>query len=379
MSRKRGNGEGSIYIHKRNGRKVGYRGAYTVHAAAGPKRRYVTGKDRDEVRAKLTRAMADRDGGFVYDSKNMSVEEYLGRWLTDSVRDTVRESTYASYRRMVGNHLVPGVGRLKLAKLKPGDLRRLYREKLNSGLSTRTVRYVHTIVKKALKDAVRMEAIPRNPADAVDPPKLRQEEMHPLSANQARALLRTAATSGNRLEALFVVAVHTGMRPGELLALRWEDVRFEGTPAMLEVRRSLSASQFTATKTGKGRRVALSRGATEALRAHRKRQLEEGMEKAGLWKDHGLVFPSRNGTPLEHHNVVRSFKRLLRRAGLPKTFRLYDLRHTAATLLLSRNVHPKYVAEMLGHSSIAITLDKYSHVIEGMDGGTGSAMDEILS
>lgn len=234
------------------------------------------------MRAKLTRTMADRDGGFVYDSKNMSVEEYLGRWFTDSVRDTVRESTYASYRRMVGNHLVPGVGRLKFAKLNPGDLQRLYREKLDSGLSTRTVRYMHTIVKKALKDAVRMEALPRNPADTVDPPKLRQAEMHPLSANQARVLLRTAATSGNRLEALFVVAVHTGMRPGELLALRWEDVRFEDTPAALEVRRSLSASQFTATKTGKGCRVALSRGATEALRAPRNRQLEEMMEKAGL-------------------------------------------------------------------------------------------------
>ena len=150
------------------------------------------------------------------------------------------------------------------------------------------------------------------------------------------------------------------------------------TPAVLEVRRSLSASQFTATKTGKGRRVALSQRATEALRAHRKRQLEEKMGKAGLWEDHGLVFPSRNGTPLEHHNVVCSFKRLLRRAGLPKTFRLYDLRHTATTLLLSRNVHPKYVADMLGPSSIAITLDKYPHVIEGMDGGTGSAMNEVL-
>jgi len=378
LARKRGNGEGSIYPHKRNGRKVGYRGAYTVHTAGGPKRRYVTGGDREEVRAKLTKAMADRDGGLVFDSKNASVGEYLDRWLTDSVRDTVRESTYASYKRMVSNHLIPGVGRAKLSKLKPGDLRRLYREKLDLGLSTRTVRYMHTIAKKALKDAVRMEAIPRNPADAVDPPKLRQEEMHPLSADQARALFRTAAASGNRLEALFVVAVHTGMRPGELLALRWEDISFERTPAVLEVRRSLSAGAFTPTKTGKGRRVALSRKATEALRTHRKRQLEEKMEKTGLWEDHGLVFPSQAGTPLEHHNVVRSFKRLLRRAGLPGTFRLYDLRHTAATLLLSRSVHPKYVAEMLGHSSVAITLDRYSHVIEGMDGGTGGVMDETL-
>ena len=122
----------------------------------------------------------------------------------------------------------------------------------------------------------------------------------------------------------------------------------------------------------------LTTSSVKALRAHRKRQLEERMQKAGLWEDHGLVFPSTVGTPLSHRNLVRSFKALLRCAGLSQAVRLYDLRHTCATLLLSRNVHPKYVQELLGHASIAQTLDTYSHVLKGMDGGIGGAMDAAL-
>ena len=141
----------------------------------------------------------------------------------------------------------------------------------------------------------------------------------------------------------------------------------------------LSDTEFAAPKTPRSRRkIELSNTARAALRAHRKRQLEERMQKAGLWIDHGLVFPSTVGTPLSHRNVVRSFKALLKRAGLPVSTRLYDLRHTCATLLLNGNVHPKYVQELLGHASISQTLDTYSHVLKGMDGGISGAMDEAF-
>ncbi len=372
----RGNGEGSISKRK-DGR---YMARYTVQTPDGPKQKTIMGRkgeSRDDVAKRLTKAMADRDGGLVFDSQSVTVGEYLERWLSDSVRDTVRPSTYKSYGRMVSNHLVPSVGRVKLSRLKPHDLRGLYREKLDSGLSTRTVRYMHTIAKKALKDAVRMEMIPRNPADAVDPPKLVQEEMQPMSADQVKALLAAAT---ERLAAFYTVAVHTGMRPGEMLALRWDDVDLEASPATARVNRSRSTSgEISEPKTARSRRnIELSGAAASTLRAHRKRQLEERMRLSGLWEDQGLVFPSEIGTPLSHHNLIRSFKRNLRRAALPETFRLYDLRHTCATLLLSRNVYPKYVQEMLGHASITLTLDTYSHVIPGMDGGTASAMDEAL-
>jgi integrase len=201
--------------------------------------------------------------------------------------------------------------------------------------------------------------------------------MHPLDREQARRLLE--AVRGDRLEALYVLAVYTGMRPGELLGLKWVDVDLDGNDGSLRINRALSNGKLTEPKRKRSRRrIDLSAGSIVALKVHRKRQLEERMQKAGLWRDHGLVFPSSVGTPLSHRNVVRAFKQLLKRAALPEKVRLYNLRHTCATLLLSSNVHPKYVQELLGHASIAQTLDTYSHVLKGMDGGIGDVMDEAV-
>jgi integrase len=374
---KNGNGEGSIYEHKRDGKKVGYRGAYTIYTASGPKRRYVTGRTREEAHQKLTKAMADRDGGFVFDAGTLTVGEYFKRWLTDSARGSVRRSTYHSYRRQIERYVVPTIGQIKLTNLTHMHVQGLYRQMQDRGLSARTVQYTHAVIHRALKQAVRWNMIPRNVCEAVDVPQVRREEMRPLNAVQARKLLRTA--SGERLEALYVLAVHTGMRPGELLGLRWEDVALGDAGGTMQVNRALSDGEFAMPKTkGSRRRIKLSAGSAKALKAHRKAQLEERMKKAGLWQDHDLVFPSNVGTPVSHRNVVRSFKALLNRAGLPLSTRLYDLRHTCATLLLSRNIHPKYVQELLGHASIAQTLDTYSHIIEGMDGGTTDAIEEAL-
>jgi integrase len=151
---KNGNGEGSIYEHKRNGKKVGYRGAYTVHTASGPKRRYVSGKTRDEAHDKLIEALGNRAQGLVFDAGNLTVGEYLERWLKDSVRGTVRTSTYEVHRHMIEPHIVPSLGRVKLKDLNPVHVRGFYREKLDSGLSAATVRKMHSVLRKALKQAV---------------------------------------------------------------------------------------------------------------------------------------------------------------------------------------------------------------------------------
>jgi integrase len=243
------------------------------------------------------------------------------------------------------------------------------------GLSTRTVQYTHAVLRRALKQAKRWGMVDRNVAEDVDPPRLKRDEIRPLDREQTRRLLEVA--EGDRMHAFYVVAITAGLCPGEMLALRWSDVDLEA--GMLRINRTLSGGEFVTPKTPRSRRkIELCNTARSALRAHRKRHLEEQMKKAGLWKDHGLVFPSTVGTPLSHRNVVRSFKALLKRAELPASTRLYDLRHTCATLLLSSNVHPKYVQELLGHASIAQTLDTYSHVLEGMDGGIGSAMDAAV-
>ena len=371
---KRGNGEGSIYPHKRGGVKVGYRGSYWVDTAEGPKRRYITGETREDVAEKLAKAISDRADGLVFDAGSTTTGEYLTRWLSDSVHGTVQGSTYRSYGRVVDGHLVPGVGRVKLAKLRPDHIRRLYRSMLDAGKATRTVQYAHTLLKRALAQAVMDGLIPRNAAEAVRPPKLKRDEIQPLNADQVRALLNA---SDERSCALYTVAVRTGMRPGEILALRWSDVDLEA--GTVQINRALSEGEFSTPKTPRSRRrISLSPATVAALKAHRKRQLEERMAKAGLWEDHGLVFPSSVGTPKSQRNLNREFKNAAKRAGLPDHFKLYDLRHTCATLLLARNVHPKYVQELLGHASIALTLDTYSHVIPGMDGGTGGAIDEAL-
>jgi integrase len=253
----------------------------------------------------------------------------------------------------------------------------MYRAMLDRGLSPRTVQYTHAVLHRALRQAVRWGLIPRNVSEDVDRPRLRREEIRPLNRDQARHLLKTAGEAGDRFEALYVLALHTGMRPGELLGLKWGDVDLD--EGGLRLNRALAGRNLTTPKTKRSRRrIDLSAASIAALKAHRRRQLEEQMKKAGLWKNHGLVFPSAVGTPLSHRNVVRSFKALLKRAGLPISTRLYDLRHTCATLLLGSNVHPKYVQELLGHASIALTLDTYSHVLKGMDGGIGGAMDEAL-
>ena len=371
---KRGNGEGSIYPHKRGGVKVGYRGSYWVDTAEGPKRRYITGETREDVAEKLAKAISDRADGLVFDAGSTTTGEYLTRWLSDSVRGTVQGSTYRSYGRVVDGHLVPGVGRVKLAKLRPDHIRRLYRSMLDAGKATRTVQYAHALLKRALAQAVMDGLIPRNAAEAVRPPKLKRDEIQPLNADQVRALLDAA---DERSRALYTVDVRTGMRPGEILALRWSDVDLEA--GTVQINRALSEGEFSTPKTPRSRRrISLSPATVATLKAHRKRQLEECMAKAGLWEDHGLVFPSSVGTPKSQRNLNREFKNAAKRAGLPDHFKLYDLRHTCATLLLARNVHPKYVQELLGHASIAQTLDTYSHVIPGMDGGTGGAIDEAL-
>jgi integrase len=218
MASKRGNGEGTIYRRK-DGR---WEARYTIHTAEGRKRPPIYGKTRSEVAAKLAKAMADRDGGLVFDDEKMTVGKYLDRFLYDAVRDTIRESTFSRDEYLVTNHIKPALGRLKLKNLSALHLQGLYRECLDSGLSGSTVLKIHHVLHKALDQAVKWTLIPRNPADAVKAPSASSKEMHPLSADEARQLLEAA--HGDRLEALYVLAVHTGMRRGELLGLTWEDV-----------------------------------------------------------------------------------------------------------------------------------------------------------
>jgi integrase len=229
--------------------------------------------------------------------------------------------------------------------------------------------------------------VPRNAADSVRPPRVSAtgEEIRPLTSEECGAFLE--ASRGERLEALYMLAVHCGLREGELLALRWEDVDLEAAKPALLVRRTLTRREDgrgwvvgASTKSGKGRRVRLTRPAVAVLKDHRKRQLEERLRLAGLWEDQDLVFPSETGSLLNPSNLRnRSFKRVKARSGVREDLRFHDLRHTCATLLLREGVNAKVVSEMLGHASITITLNTYSHVSPDMHDTPADAMEAELA
>ena len=375
----RANSDGDVYPRKnKEGKITSYRGAYV-----GPdgKRRYVSGKTKEEARKALREARSHADAGLVFEAGNLTVGEYLDRWLADSVKETVRQRTYERYESITPVHIKPTIGRLELKALTPAHARALYRQKLDSGLSPRTVNYIHVTLHKALSQAVSDGLVQRNAAQ-VKAPRPEKPEIRPLSPNQARKLVVTAREIGDRYAALYVVALHTGLREGEMLGLRWDDVNLEATNPTLQVRRTLSETRtghkFEPPKSGKGRSIKLSRKAVEALRSHRARQAEEKLRLGSLWEDNGLVFPTTTGTTTSCTNLLgRHFKPLLKRARLP-AIRLHDLRHTCATILLMAGKHPKFVQEMFGHANISITLVTYSHVIESMDGGLADAMDDAL-
>jgi integrase len=378
MSKRRGNGEGSITRHKKSGL---YMARYTVETPTGPKRKTIYAKERKDVADKLAKALSDRADGIVVNDKNLTVGEYLDRWLNDAVRGTVRESTFSRDKYLVTNHVRPTIGRVKLKNLNALHLTRLYRQRLDSGLSGSTVQKIHHVLHKGLRQAVRWNLIPRNPADDVKAPTPTPKEMHPLSAEEARSLLDAAR--GDKLEALYVLAIHTGMRRGELLGLMWDDVDLEN--ATVRVRRTLTRIDngrrlaLGPPKNKKSRRtVRLTERAVDSLRSHLKRQLAEIDALGDFYKDQRLVFATEAGTPINPSNLRRrSLAPLLKRAGLPQiTF--HDLRHTCASLLFQRNVHPKFVQELLGHASVAITLDTYSHMLPGMGGEAADAIEVAL-
>jgi integrase len=253
-----------------------YMARYTVHTPDGPRRKTIYGRTYKEVEQQLAVARGDAARGLVFDADNLKVGEYLDRWLKDSVADTVRQTTFERYEQIVRAHIRPALGNLKLKDVTPVHVRGVYRQKLEAGLSPRTVQYVHVTLHKALKQAVADGLIPRNATEAVKPPQVRREEIHPLTPEQVKTLFEAA--KGKRLEALYVLAVTTGLRQGELLGLKWEDVDLDA--GTLQVRRTLTTAKggpvLAAPKTkGSRRTVKLTQTALQALRSHLNRQLGE--------------------------------------------------------------------------------------------------------
>jgi integrase len=354
---RRGNGEGSIT-------KLGD-GRWQARVTLDDGRRKAFyGKTRAETAAKLHAALRDRERGLPVVAEKQTLGQFLALWL-DMVKDDLKPRTWKRYNELMMLHVVPLLGTVRLAKLQPQHLQQLYVAKRAENLSPTTVHHVATVLHGALKKAERLGLVARNVSEMVDTPRMARREMQVLDREQARRLLE--AVRNDHWEALYVLALHTGMREGELLALRWRDLNLaKGT---LQVRSSLywtkeSGYKLDAPKTASSRRpIKLDPRVVEILGRHKARQAEVRLALGPAWEDQDLVLPNAVGRPMDAMNLLHyHFYPLLKRAGLPRV-RFHDLRHTAATIMLGEGINPKVVSERLGHANVSITLSTYSHVL----------------
>jgi len=342
MAKRRAKGEGSIFREKTTGYWVA-----EITLPNGKKRRKRSKQQKVVKEWLLDQRKAVVDNIFLNDER-ITVADYLDRFMSEVAAHTLAPSTIRSYSYLIRDHIQPEIGRVRLIDLRPEQLQSLYSLKLNAGLSKRTVQYIHAILRRSLNKALRSGLIIRNSTDAVTPPRPVKKPPQTLSADEVNVFLKSV--EDHHWYPIYLLAITTGMRKGEILGLQWEDVDLKvmlGEPKSATAKRNISWS-------------------VKAIEALRQRKLDEG-----------FVFTTSTGRPISQRNLTRHFHASLEKAGL-KRMRFHDLRHTAATLLLQANVHPKIVQEMLGHSTIVLTLDTYSHVIPGLQDGAASEMDRIL-
>lgn len=339
-----------------------------------------------EAQRALSELLGRRTEDSWFDASAKTVGEYLEDWHR-LVSPRLRPTTSASYFEVIHGWVLPRIGSMSLTAVSPMTLMALYAELTESGrrdgrggLSASSVTYCHRILKQALGNAVKWGLLQRNPADLVSPPRKSTPEMSTWTADEARRFLD--AVADDRLYALWLLLVVTGMRRGEALGLRWKDVDL--VAGRIAIRQTLLKigyeTHFGEPKTKRSRRsVSIDAFTVAALTAHRERQLAERLPTLEPASDAALdlVFTQTDGRPLQPQNVTQAFGNTLRRLGLP-IIRLHDLRHTSATLALGAGIHPKVVSERLGHSNITITLDTYSHVIPGLHEAAADQLAAVI-
>ncbi|MGW3398461.1 tyrosine-type recombinase/integrase [Streptomyces hydrogenans] len=384
--RTRANGDGTVYQRKDSRWEAA---GYVLAPGNTRKRVRVYGPTRKDALAKLTEKIAASNRGLPVPSAQGSVAAYLTYWLENVALHHLRETTHTRYTACVDRYLVPGLGKKKLARLSAKDVRTWLNQLrtacqccargIDTGrdrprccaagqccrklLSPLTLTYIHSVLKSALEHAVREEEIPRNVARSVRTGTPRPRRFEPLTADEARQFL--TAVRGHRLHALFELALHSGLRKGELLGLRWEDLDLDtGTAAIRRTLQRTTASGLTTlpTKTrASERRIALPARCVQSLKLHHEQQQRECKAAGTAPQDSGHVFTTAQGGPIDPTNLTRAFTTLLRKAGL-RRIRFHDLRHSTATLLLEQGVELVVIKELLGHAHIGVTATVYAHV-----------------
>lgn len=364
-------GENTWYIRIFLGRDAKGKRKYfnkTIHGTKKDAQKFLTAKTRE------------KDLGIFVEPASMPLNEYLDKWLMESVKTRLREATFDSYSFHLKRYVREKLGNCKLSEIKPFDIQKLYNQLTENGYSPRTVRYVHSILTSAFSQAVKWQMLIVNPCNIVDLPRQQKSEMKAFSPEQAKRFLEAAKVDKHGL--VFAFALASGMRPEEYLALKWSDIDFEKHTATVQrvlIWRKGGGWYFTEPKTAKSRRtLPLPESVLQDLRKHKKRQAEAMLKLGAGYERNNFVFATDEGQPIRYGNLTkRHFHKILEQADL-KGFRLYDLRHTTATLLLSEGINPKIVSERLGHASIVLTLDTYSHVLPDMQKEATSKLGKVL-
>jgi integrase len=370
--KRHGHREGSIYLRK-DGRWVA-----EITLEDGNRKQFYR-KTRKEAFEALQKALHEQKQGILATGPQQTMKQYLEDWLENVHKPTLRDNSYILYRMLISKHILPAIGHIQLQKLSPQQVQALYARKLQEGYAASTVRAIHRLLHKALSDAVRWNLVSINVCDRVKQPRSAKHNIQPLTKEQAQTLLEAA--KGHCLEGLLTLALATGMRRGEILSLRWQDIDFlekclyiHHTVNRIGKKGLVESEPKTATSK---RKVILPQFVIDAL--HQQYTLQEEIRaKAGAeWRELDLVFSNSFGGYIEPSNLRVMFKRVLKSAGLPD-MRFHDLRHSAATLLLSMGAHPKLVQELLGHSTISITMDIYSHVLPSMHREMMDGLDDFF-
>lgn len=336
---------------------------------------------KKEAEKHRTKILGELDNGTLNINSKQTLSEYLDIWLETIAKPRLHLRTFVDYQDLMRLHVKDEIGNIKLTDLKAIHIQGLYGKlQTEKKLSARRVRYVHSVLSSALKKAVQLDILTRNVAKLVQLPKQTKKEMDVLTEEECKVFLTTL--ENERLGTMFSFALGTGLRPEEYLALQWKDIDFEKQTVTVNralVRIPKREWFFSEPKTKKSRRtLPLPTSLISELRKHRKKQLELKLKLGSNWHNHDLVFPTESGLPSSTAYIRRVFKNILKAGKLRTTVRLYDLRHTHATLLFKAGVHPKIVSERLGHSSIGITLDTYSHVLPNMQAEVALQLESML-
>jgi len=340
-----------------------------------------TKKQAEEL---LVILLADLQRGTYVAPNDMTLSDLLDRWMEVHAKHNLAKTTYAIYDAHISNHIKPELGMIQVSKLKAFHLQQFYSKKLeggradkkSGGLSPKSVVGIHKVISSALKVAVTWELVVKNVAESISPPRIPETPQQTWTTDHAQTFL--GSISKHRLHPLYVLAIVTGMRRGEILGLRWQDIDWD--KSTIHIVQSMVATPagpiITDTKTSSGRRsVVISDGLVALLKEHREKGLEEdvfrGSRNVEVQSSAQLVFTSERGTPLNPRNLLRHLQSACERAGVPK-IPFHALRHTHATIMLKKGVHPKIVSERLGHSRVGVTLDIYSHVLPGMQAEAAS-------